>query len=137
GMQATREPAADPSIVGTTDGWPDLVSGWTRDAACWALLLVSLGAFRFAVLLSHLGPVAPVEVVRALIQGARFDAVVASIAVVPAMALACLRWLAGASPPIDGFRQVTVSLAIAACRLVFAASYLVFAEFRGHLGGRG
>jgi len=135
-MQATREPAADPSTVGTTDGWPDLVSGWTRDAACWALLLVSLGAFRFAVLLSHLGPIAPVEVVRALIQGARFDAVVASIAVVPAMALAFLRWLAGASPRIDGFRQATVSLAIAACGLVCAASYVFFAEFGVHLDGR-
>lgn len=83
-----------------------------------------LSAYRCAIAWPDMGKVAPAEALRALATGARFDSVIATIVILPTVAIGgLLSWLAGRPLNTQPLRRLILWLFFIATALVYAGNY--------------
>lgn len=111
-------------------GWSHLLGQWQRDAVAWLALMALLTAYRVWLAGPHLADVGLAQGLHALWTGARFDSVLATLVVIPTLALAWVASVMGLALPVDRMRLVLLAAALVVTGLLYAAN----AEFVRVLG---
>ncbi|MFO1131019.1 MAG: LTA synthase family protein [Hyphomicrobiales bacterium] len=102
------------------DAW---MHGLRRDAVAWLSIMAWLSAYRCFIAWPDIRSVAPVEALRALATGARFDSVIATIVILPTVVVGGLAWLAGRPLNTQPLRTLLLWIFFIATALVYAGNY--------------
>ncbi len=75
--------------------WDEWTLGLRHDAVAWLCIMAWLSAYRCLIAWSEISTLPLEDSLRALLTGARFDSVIATIVVLPTIVIGGLSWLAG------------------------------------------
>ncbi|HTZ22232.1 MAG TPA: sulfatase-like hydrolase/transferase, partial [Opitutaceae bacterium] len=119
-----------------TSSAPGLAATLGVDFALWLATLVILGLLRWGVILCFVGDVTLADALQATFRGARFDAVIAGLLVLPSTALGLAAWLSGRRLGADRMRAALLAVSAIFLSIVYVVDFGFFAEFGCRLDQR-
>lgn len=103
--------------------WDEWTLGLRYDAVAWLCIMAWLSAYRCLIAWSEISTLPLQDTLRALLTGARFDSVIATIVVLPTVVIGGLSWLAGYRLNLRALRAILLWLFFVTSALVYAGNY--------------
>lgn len=103
--------------------WDEWAHSLRCDAVVWLTIMAWLSAYRCFIAGPEIIGIEPIEALKALLMGARFDSVIATIVILPTVAIGGLSWLAGRPLDLRPLRNLVLWIFFLATALIYAGNY--------------
>ena len=103
--------------------WDEWTLGLRHDAVAWLCIMAWLFAYRCLIAWPEISTLPLEDSLRALLTGARFDSVIATIVVLPTIVIGGLSWLAGYRINLRPPRAILLWLFFVTSAMVYAGNY--------------
>jgi phosphoglycerol transferase MdoB-like AlkP superfamily enzyme len=113
-----------------------MAASWRADLAVWLTLMLWLGAYRLFLSTSLTHDMPWPELPSALLEGSRFDSVLATAVILPTLAWATLGALTGHAPGLAKLRRYSLILICLVAAVIYGANYEFFRNLGSHLDQR-
>lgn len=116
--------------------WADMATSWRADFAVWLVLMLWLTGYRLLLAISFTPDLPWSQLPRGLLEGSRFDSVLASAVVLPGLVWAALGLIFGRAPGLIRLRRTMVILVCLAAGVVYGADFEYFRNLGTHFDQR-